>query len=380
VAVPIKYDGNVLGVIYLDYTKTEKSFTAERVSLLNEFARQIAVGVENAKKFKSLKDTNTRLMQRLRMTHEFSHIIGKSPGLRNVLETIAQVADTQANVLIQGESGTGKELIAHAIHCNGSRRDKPFVVVNASAIPETLLESELFGYEKGAFTGATTSKQGKFELANPGTIFLDEIGDMPLALQGKILRTIQNHEIEHLGGTRVIPIDVRILAATNKILPQMIEQGKFREELYYRLNIVSIFLPPLRERQEDIPLLAHYFLQKYREREKKNIDTISLQALEMMELYDWPGNVRELENVIERAVILCKERKIDVVHLPREIIGANIPELAHHQRFSDAVHEFKKLLILNTLQKTHNNKAEAARRLGLNRTYFFKLLDQLGIK
>jgi transcriptional regulator with PAS, ATPase and Fis domain len=319
-------------------------------------------------------------LEKLRSEYEFSLLVGSSRSLTEVLEVIAQVADTQATVLIQGESGTGKELVAKTIHLNSSRREKSFVVVNAGAIPENLLESELFGYEKGAFTGATVTKPGKFELANGGTIFLDEIGDMSPFLQAKILRTIQTRENEHLGGTRVMPLDVRILAATNKSLLPLITQGKFREELYYRLNIVNIHIPALRERTQDIPVLAEFFLTKYAEREHKKIKTICLPALEVLETYGWPGNVRELENVIEHAVILCHETRICVPHLPKEIVGPIMPDIKEVENFYEAVHEFKRLLIVRTLQDTNNNKAEAARRLGLNRTYLFKLLEQLGIR
>ncbi len=318
-------------------------------------------------------------MEKLRSTYNFSDIIGNSRELKNVLETIAEVADTQANILIQGESGTGKELVAQAIHRNSSRRGKSFVTVNAGAIPDCLLESELFGYEKGAFTGAVTAKPGKFELANGGTLFLDEIGDMSILLQAKLLRAIQDREIEHLGGTQLIPVNVRLLSATNKNLHSLIREKKFRQDLYYRLNVVNIFIPPLRERKDDIPILANHFIKKYAAREQKLVQGLTLQALQILEAYNWPGNVRELENVFERAVILCHEKEIDVNHLPREIAGLNGFEIRKYHNFTEAVNEFKRLLILRTLQETGNKKAEAARRLGLNRTYFFKLLKRLRI-
>lgn len=379
VSVPLKSNGEILGVIYLDNPERQECFGQDSLYLLVEFANQISEKVKRTLEYKSIKDAHTQLMDRLRESHKFSGIVGKSPELRTVLETIAQIADTQAYVLIQGESGTGKELIAKAIHFNSSRRDHPFIVVNAGAIPETLLESELFGYEKGAFTGATGAKPGKFELATGGTLFLDEIGDMSPSLQGKILRAIQNQEIERLGGTKVIPVNVRIVAATNKDLHALMKQGKFRQELYYRLNIVNICLPPLRERKEDIALLANYFLKHYAARERQDVQRISLQALQVLETYNWPGNVRELENVIERAVILCRGKEIGLAHLPREIVGVALPTTKRHHDFTEAVTEFKKLLVLRTLQETGNNKAEAARRLHLNRTYFFSLLKKLGI-
>lgn len=322
---------------------------------------------------------NLQKMQALRNTFDFNEIIGKSPALRKTLEIVSQVADTHSNILIQGESGTGKELVARALHLNSSRRNKPFIIVNSGAIPESLLESELFGYKPGAFTGAKHSKPGKFELADGGTLFLDEIGDMSPFLQCKILRAVQNYQIERLGGTHAISVDVRILAATNRDLRELIKKGMFRQDLYYRLNIMRINLPPLRERIEDIPLLAYYFLKRYNKREQKEIHNISLEALEILQTYHWPGNIRELENVIERSVILCHDKTIAVQHLPREIIGAGTVPLVDYQNFHAAVKEFKKLLIIRTLQQT-KNKAEAARRLRLNRTYFFKLLHQLGIE
>ena len=322
---------------------------------------------------------NMQKMQVLRDAYEFNDIIGKSPALRKTLEIISQVADTHSNILIQGESGTGKELVARALHANSRRKNKSFIIVNSGAIPENLLESELFGYEPGAFTGAKHSKPGKFELAHGGTLFLDEIGDMSPFLQCKILRAVQSCQIERLGSTETISVDVRILAATNRDLRKLVKQGMFRQDLYYRLNIIKINVSPLRERIEDIPLLAYYFLKRYSKREHKQIRDISLAALQVLQTYDWPGNVRELENVIERAVILCHDKIIDVRHLPREIIGPVSNPSSGCQKYHAAVDEFKKLLIKRTLKQT-KSKAEAARKLGLNRTYFFKLLHQFGIE
>ncbi len=316
----------------------------------------------------------------LRDEYCFKEIIGNSQAITRILKIISEVADTKSNVLIQGESGTGKELVARAIHVNSSRRKKPFVTVNSGAIPETLLESELFGYQAGAFTGAKGSKSGKFELADGGTLFLDEIGDMSPFLQCKILRAVQYRTIERLGGVQTIPVDVRILAATHKNLYASMKEGTFRQDLFYRLNIINIALPPLRERLEDIPVLANHFLTRYNKREGKTIGKFSLRALEILQTYAWPGNVRELENVVERAVILCHDTVVDVHHLPRELLGNQKTPVRGYKNYHRAVAEFKKLLITRTLQETDNCKAEAARLLGLNRTYFFKLLDQLGMK
>ncbi|MBD3340125.1 MAG: hypothetical protein GF353_13505 [Candidatus Lokiarchaeota archaeon] len=307
-------------------------------------------------------------------------IIGKSPKLKKELRMVTEVSDTQSNVLIQGESGTGKELIARAIHSNSSREGKPFVVVNSGAIPENLLESELFGYEKGAFTGARELKPGKFELANEGTMFLDEIGDMAPFLQCKILRALQQQEIERLGSTETIHVNVRIVSATNKNLLKLIKQGMFRRDLFYRLNTIRINLPPLRERLEDIPILADYFLKYFSKREQKEIKKISTRVLGILQTYKWPGNVRELENVIERAVILCHDKTIDIEHLPPEIVSHENGELKSKCNFVQAVNEFKKLLIRRTLNDVDGNKAEAARQLGLNRSYFFKLLKDFKLQ
>jgi len=337
--------------------------------------------MQNAEiKFPHYKIEKKEFQNRMIKEEAVDQIIGRSPAIEEVKRLIRAVADSHAPILITGESGTGKELVAHAIHCGSSRSNKPFVVLNAGAIPNGLLESELFGYERGAFTGATRTKLGKLELSKGGTIFLDEIGDMPLSLQAKILRAIENHEIERLGGTKLISLDFRLVAATNKDLHQLVEKKKFREDLYYRLNVINISLPALRDRRQDIPLLAYYFLKKYAKEEHKNIISISLQAFEVLETYNWPGNIREIENVIERAVILCDGQTIEVDHLPKEITSLEDSKFCTSKSYNDIVKDFKKLLILRTLQDTNYNKTEAAKRLGLNRTYLFKLLKSFDIK
>ena len=378
--MPLEAGGEVIGVIYLDNKEQGGIFTKESSALLQAFSRQMAMAVQTNIALKNAMTTNDQLMEALRTKYAFENIIGKSEKLRTVLESVAQVADTNATVLIYGESGTGKELIAHALHFNSHRRSKPFIAINTGAIPEHLLESELFGYEKGAFTGAMNAKPGKFELADGGTIFLDEIGDMPLAMQVKLLRVLQSRSVERLGGTKSIPIDVRIVAATHRDLEAFVKEEKFREDLFYRLNVFNVLIPPLRERKEDIPLLANYFLKSFSEREKKAIQSISRPAMESLEQFDWRGNARELENTIERAVIVCAEQQIENAHLPKHIAKEAEPESKEHNSFNDAVNEHKKTLIVKALQETGNHKTEAAKKLGLSRSYFYTLLSELGIQ
>ncbi|NWF51344.1 MAG: sigma-54-dependent Fis family transcriptional regulator [Ignavibacteriaceae bacterium] len=311
---------------------------------------------------------------------DHSPIIGHSAALDRVFDLILHAANSQGNVLIQGESGTGKELCAKKIHANSARKNKPFVVINVSAIPENLLESELFGYEAGAFTGAAKAKKGKFELANGGTLFLDEIGDMDFNLQAKILRAIQNREIERLGGTTLIPLDIRIIAATNRELKPLVAEKKFRQDLYYRLNVIDIRLPPLRERKEDIPDLVDYFIQKYALIESKNITHFTDEVLNALLEYDWPGNIRELENVIERAVIMCDSEEITLKLIPAEIVHDARINIYSTDNFFEEVDRFKKNILVKALEKNNFNKAETARQLGINRTYLFSLLKKFKIE
>jgi transcriptional regulator with PAS, ATPase and Fis domain len=306
-------------------------------------------------------------------------IIGFSTSLKNVVSQLGYAARSKSNVLIQGESGTGKELIAQTIHYNSPRNGNPFITINVSAIPDTLLESELFGYEKGAFTGAGRTKPGKFEIANGGTIFLDEIGDMNYPLQAKILRAIQNRNIERLGGINTIPLDIRLIAATNKDLKQMAEEGTFRDDLFYRLNVVNILLMPLRMRKEDIPLLTEHFVKKYSLREGKIIEEIRPDIYNILMQYDWPGNIRELENVVERAVVVCDENLIDVEHLPSDLTENGKSAMYSSGSFYTRVEEFKKDLLITVLNETRYNKAMAARKLGMNRSHLFNLLKKFDL-
>ena len=284
--------------------------------------------------------------------------------MRQVYEQIAQVAHTNTTVLIRGESGTGKELIAHAIHYNSPRAQKPLIKVNCAALPDSLIESELFGYEKGAFTGANSLKKGRFELAEGGTLFLDEIGDINLATQIKLLRVLQEKEFERLGGTSTVRTNVRLITGTNKDLEKAMTENKFREDLYYRLNVFTIFVPPLRDRKSDLLLLADHFLQKYAREHKKEIRRISTPAIDMLTAYHWPGNVRELENVVERAVLVCDSNVVHGHHLPPTLQTAQASGTITTLSLSEAVSAYEKDIVLDALKTTRGNRAKAARLLG----------------
>jgi Nif-specific regulatory protein len=311
-----------------------------------------------------LLDENIHLRQELKDRYDFSNIVGTSGPMRQAYEQIAQVARTNTTVLIRGESGTGKELIAHAIHYNSERAKKPFIKVSVAALPETLIESELFGYEKGAFTGAHARKKGRFELAEGGTLFLDEIGELNLATQVKLLRALQQREFERLGGTETLRVNVRLIAATNRDLEEAIAQRSFREDLYYRLNVFTIFVPPLRDRKPDIMLLADHFLAKYAREHGKQIKRISTPAIDMLMSYHWPGNVRELENTLERAVLVCDGTVVHGHHLPPTLQTAEATGTVATSSLEDAVAGFEKDLLLDTLKTTRGNRAKAARLLG----------------
>jgi Nif-specific regulatory protein len=310
-----------------------------------------------------LLEENRHLREELRERYDFSHIVGNSGPMRLVYEQVAQVARTNTTVLIRGESGTGKELIAHAIHYNSLRAKRPFVKINCAALPETLIESELFGYERGAFTGAVARKKGRFELAEGGTLFLDEIGDLNPATQVKLLRVLQEREFERLGGTETIRANVRLIAASNADLEQSIADGTFRGDLYYRLNVFTIFVPPLRDRKSDILLLADHFLQKFATEHGKNIKRISTPAIDMLASYHWPGNVRELENTLERAVLVCTGDVIHGHHLPPTLQTAEASGTVPRVSLAETVEAYEKDLIQDALKTTRGNAARAARLL-----------------
>lgn len=323
----------------------------------------------------SLVQKNQQRLDKLVKKHSFAQMVGESKKMIQLFEMIERIAPTDCTVLIQGESGTGKELVSRAIHCNSARRDKPFVVVNCAALPETLLEAELFGHEKGAFTDAGYKKDGMFEVADKGTIFLDEISDMSPRMQAKILRVIQERCFNHVGGTKPIQVDVRILAATNKDLEELIQEGTFREDLYYRLNVVSILAPLLRERKEDIPLLAQHFLTRYATLRGKKIKSISSQVMDQLCRYSWPGNIRELENVMERAIILSSGEIILLRDLPPHLRSAFPPK----ELSSPSLEEGERKLILDALQATRGNQSRAAQLLGIHRTTLSRKLKSYGI-
>ena len=311
------------------------------------------------------------------LKYHLGEIIGNSDTMKKIFKTLSLVSPTNATILIYGESGTGKELIARAIHKNSLRAGKSFITVNCAALPEALLESELFGHEKGAFTSALSRREGRFELANGGTIFLDEIGDLSLTTQAKLLRAIQEKEFERVGGMRTIKVDVRILAATNKNLAKEVEEKTFREDLFYRLNVVAIELPPLRERKDDIPLLAEYFLKKYSKENNRKIEGFSPLSMDLLTRYSWPGNIRELENAIERAVIMCNSAWLLPEYFPDDI-RANSSESPKGQSPS-SIREMERKVILETLEKLGGNKSRAANALGISRKSLYNKLKEYGL-
>jgi DNA-binding NtrC family response regulator len=337
---------------------------------------EILMVVEKALRYKHLERENILLRQQLRKKYRFENFVGDSKPIQKVFELIEKVADTDSTVLITGESGTGKELIAKAIHYNSYRRDNPMVVINCGAIPEELLESELFGHEKGAFTGAHKSRVGRFELANEGTIFLDEIGDMSPNLQVKLLRVLQEQKFERVGSTRTIKVDIRTIAATNKNLITAVNKGTFREDLYYRLNVIPIKVPPLRHRKPDIPLLVDFFLKKFNKEKQKNVKEFSSEAMDSLLHYDWRGNVRELENMVERVVILSNGDELVLEDIPESIrVQAETPKSLepttlpkHGIPFDHAVEQYEKKLILQALSETNWVTTKAAKLLNMNRT------------
>ncbi len=332
--------------------------------------QEMKVIVDRALYIQSLEQKNQQRLEKLVKKYEFAHMIGKSKKMIQLFEMIERIAPTDCTVLLRGESGTGKELVSRAIHYNSARRDKPFIVINCAALPETLLEAELFGHEKGAFTDAGYKKDGMFEVADKGTIFLDEISDMSPCMQAKILRVIQERCFNHLGSTKPIQVDVRILAATNKDLEKMIHQGTFREDLYYRLNVVSILAPLLRERKEDIPLLAQHFLTRYATLRGKKIKSISPQVMDQLCRYSWPGNIRELENVMERAIILSSGEIILLSDLPPHLRSA----FPREELSPSSLKEAERKLILDALRATGGNQSRAAQLLGIHRTSLWRKL------
>jgi Nif-specific regulatory protein len=367
ICVPVVLQRSAVGALAVDLRfKPDRDFDSSVkffgiVSSMIAQALNVQRLVEEERR--RLLDENTHLRQELRERYDFSNIIGTSGPTRQMYEQVAQVAQTNTTVLIRGESGTGKELIAHAIHYNSLRAKKPLVKVSCAALPDTLIESELFGYEKGAFTGAAARKKGRFEMAEGGTLFLDEIGDINLSTQVKLLRVLQEREFERLGGTETVRVNVRMIAATNKDMEKAIAEGTFREDLYYRLNVFTIFVPPLRDRKADMLLLADHFLEKFSREHGKIIKRISTPAIDMLMSYHWPGKVRELENALERGVLVCDGAVIHGHHLPPSLQTADASGTVTRVPLKDAVAAFERDLIQDALKTTRGNRAKAARLL-----------------
>ncbi|HEV2834720.1 MAG TPA: sigma 54-interacting transcriptional regulator [Pyrinomonadaceae bacterium] len=373
--VPLVMIDRKLGVLYLDTTLSRDKFNKDHLQLVTAIAAIAAVAIENARHFEWLEKENERLLADVNIEH---NMIGESGAMQRVYQFISKLAPTDATVLISGESGTGKELAARAIHRNSKRAQKPFMAVNCAALSESLLETELFGHERGAFTGAIAQKKGRLEIATGGTIFLDEIGELTPALQVKLLRVLQELEFERVGGTLTIKVDVRVLAATNKNLEDAMAAGSFRHDLYYRLNVVSLEMPPLRERREDIRLLASYFVEKYGAMCNRRLKGISPEARACLLAYDWPGNVRELENTIERAIVLGTTDWILPEDLPEAVLETELTEKPANG-YHDAVVQSKKEILLRALEQAQNDYNEAARLLRIHPNYLHRLMRNLNL-
>ncbi len=383
ICVPIKENGKVIGALSVDRVFEGPSPLAEDVRLLIVISSLIAQKASMLERIQreqeQLREENIRLRKELNKKYSFTNIIGNSRKMQEVFYLITQVAKSNANVLLLGESGTGKELVANAIHYNSLRSKNPLIKVNCAALPANLVEAELFGYEKGAFTGANREKVGKFELANTGTIFLDEIGSLALESQGKLLRVLQEKELERLGGVKTQKVNVRLIVATNRDLAEAVEAGSFREDLFYRLNVYPIYLPPLREREADVLLLADYFLEKYASEYQKDIKRISTPAIEALTQYHWPGNVRELENCLERAILLCDDRVIHSYHLPPTLQTAKDTGTQQSQSLKDAVDRFERELLIDALKTSRGNMRQAAKALQTTERIFGYKIAKLQI-
>jgi len=398
ICVPIKLDEKTIGALSVDRVFTEDIAFEEDIRFLAIVASMVAQAVRIQQMVRKEKETltteNLRLKSELKKKFRPSNIIGESKRMADVYASIELVSQSRATVLLRGESGTGKELVAHAIHYSSDRVEGPFVKISCAALPETLLESELFGYEKGAFTGATGSKKGRFEMANCGTLFLDEIGDISASTQVKLLRVLQEREFERLGGTQTIRVDIRLIAATNKNLEKEVQAGDFRQDLYYRLNVIPIFLPSLRERREDVPVLVDHFMRKANQENGKGVRYVSDEAMSYLIHYAWPGNVRELENAVERAVVLCKGDTLtpDLFPIPGTkshpvLMGMQPPEpfkdietLQKESSMTDAVGDLEKKMIADALTQTNGNQRQAARMLGVTERILGYKIKSYGLK
>jgi Nif-specific regulatory protein len=378
---PLVLFGRAVGVIYMTAVAPDVHFDEEHLRLVTIISGVAAVALNNARHVEQLESENSMLREESRGVEH--GMVGESQAMCKVYQFIARVAPTDTTVLIRGESGTGKELAAQAVHHNSPRRDRAFVAINCAALTETLLESELFGHERGAFTGALAQKKGKLEVADGGTLFLDEVGEMSPMLQAKLLRVLQEREFERVGGTRSIRVDVRVVAATNRDLEEAVRERTYRQDLYYRLNVVSFEMPALRERKEDIPLLANYFASKYAAKFKRKVTGLSSEARECLMNYDWPGNVRELENAVERAVVLGTTERVLPEDLPETVLEAEASSAAPTTpvtKYHDAVRESKKHLLLRALEQSGGNFTEAARLLGVHPNYLHRLISNLNLR
>jgi Nif-specific regulatory protein len=376
-AVPLEVRGAVLGVMYLEASSPGSRFDSDLLQLVTTLGNITALAIENARHLERLDGENRRLHEELNIHHS---MVGESKAMREVYEFVSRVAGRDSTVLICGESGTGKELVARAVHVNSARKDKPFVAINCAAITETLLESELFGHERGAFTGAVSQKKGTLEVAEGGTVFLDEIGELAVPMQAKLLRVLQEREFERVGGTRPIKLDVRLIAATNRDLKEASRTGAFRSDLYYRLNVVSLQMPALRERREDIPLLAAFFAAQHGEKVKRRVAGIAPEARACLMRYDWPGNVRELENAIERAVVLGSTELILAEDLPDAILEETAAAGEPVNALAEGLRQAKKELIERAIEQANGNYTEAAKLLGVHANHLFRLIRTLNLK
>jgi transcriptional regulator with GAF, ATPase, and Fis domain len=375
--VPLTVFQRVIGCIYLDSTKVANRFQEDHLQLMTAIAGISAVALDNARRTQWLEEENQRLTSEVRQEQS---LVGEGARMKEIFQFLARVAPTESTVLIEGESGTGKELAARALHRNSHRGNKPFVAINCAAIPETLLESDLFGHERGAFTGAAVLKKGRLEVADGGVVFLDEIGELAPALQVKLLRVLQEREFERVGGTHPIKVDIRLIAATNRELTEAVRKGQFRQDLYYRLAVVRLTMPPLRERREDIPMLTRHFLQKYAKRSKVKPKPVSREAMSALVHYEWPGNVRELENAIERALVMGSSDAVLLEDLPESLLEQESPAELHEGKYHASVKELKKQLIADAVEQTHGNYVEAAGILGVHANYLHRLIRNLGLK
>ena len=375
--VPLTIFQRAIGCIYLDTINIANRFHEDHLQLVTAIAGISAVALENARRLQWLEQENLRLMNEITLDRS---LVGESARMKEVFQFLARVAPTEATILIGGESGTGKELAARAAHRSSPRASKPFVAINCAAIPDNLLETELFGYEKGAFTGAAGQKKGRLEMADGGVVFLDEIGELAPALQVKLLRVLQEREFERVGGNRPIRVDIRLIAATNRNLEEEVRSGQFRQDLYFRLNVVSLTMPPLRDHKEDLPLLVNFFVEKHFRKCGSRPKPLSRAALACMVNYDWPGNVRELENVVERALVLGTSDEILPEDLPESLLEREPAPGTQEAKYHVAVKDLKKRLIQNALEEAHGSYTEAARVLGVHPNYLHRLIRNLDLK